>query len=103
MGEYCNGVVRKLQSAAVYWVEYQKMALPLPAKMAALLSEVLRKRPGMIDIVASPENVELTDDQRDELRQAVTDELIETGLRDDDEPNERGLLLDELIDCLGHL
>lgn len=80
------------------------MALPLPAKMSALLSEVLRKRnPSMIGIVASFQNVALTDDQREELRQAVTDELIETGLRDNDEPNERGLMLEELIDRLGHL
>ena len=80
------------------------MALPLPPKMSALLSEVLWKRdPSMIGVVASLQDVQLSDDQREELRQAVTDELIETGLRDDDEPNERGLLLEELIDRLGHL
>ena len=80
------------------------MALSLPAKMSALLSEVLSKRnPSMMGIVASFQNVGLTDDQREELRQTLTDELIETGLREDDEPNERGLLLEELIDKLGHL
>ena len=80
------------------------MALPLPHKLSALLSEVIWKRdPNLIGPVSSLQDVQLTHDQREELRQAVTDELIETGLRDDDEPNERGLLLEELIDRLGHL
>jgi hypothetical protein len=80
------------------------MALALPAKLSALLSEVVWKRnPEMIGIVASFQNVGLTDNQREDLRQALTDELMETGLREDDEPNERGLLLEELIDKLGHL
>jgi hypothetical protein len=80
------------------------MALTLPAEMSALLSEVLWKRnPSMMGIVASFQNVGLTDDQREELRQTLTDELIETGLCEDDEPNKRGLLLEELIDKLGHL
>jgi hypothetical protein len=57
----------------------------------------------MIGIVASFQSAELTNDQREELRQILTDELMETGLGDDDEPNERGLLLEELIDKLGHL
>jgi hypothetical protein len=52
----------------------------------------------MMSLVASSRHVELTDEQRDELREMLTDEFIETGLREDDEPNERGLLLEELID-----
>jgi hypothetical protein len=80
------------------------MALNLPAELSALLSEVLWKRhPSMIGIVASLQNVVLTDDQREELRQALTDEFMDTGLRENDEPNDRGLLLEELIDKLGHL
>lgn len=57
----------------------------------------------MIGVLGSLQEVQLTEYQREELRQAVTDELTETGLRDDDEPNARGLLLEELIDRLGHL
>lgn len=57
----------------------------------------------MIGVLDSLQDVQLTEYQRDELRQAVTDEFSETGLRKDDEPNERGLLLEELIDRLGHL
>lgn len=80
------------------------MALHLPPKMSALLSEVLWKRePSLVGVVASLQDIQLTADQREELRQVVTDELMETGLRHDDEPNERGLLLEELIDRLGHL
>jgi hypothetical protein len=80
------------------------MAVALSAKLSALLSEVLWKRdPSMIGIVASFQSAEITNDQREELRQILTDELMETGLGDDDEPNERGLLLEELIDKLGHL
>jgi hypothetical protein len=79
------------------------MAVALSAKLSALLSEVLWKRdPSMIGIVAFQSAV-LTNDQREELRQILTDELMDTGLGDDDEPNERGLLLEELIDKLGHL
>jgi len=56
-----------------------------------------------IDIVASFQDAGLTEEHRDELRQTLTHELMETGLREDDEPNGRGLLLEELIDKLGHL
>jgi hypothetical protein len=56
-----------------------------------------------IDIVASFQDAGLTEEQQDELRQTLTDEIMETGLREDDEPNGRGLLLEELIDKLGHL
>jgi hypothetical protein len=80
------------------------MALQLPSKLAELLSEVIWKhRPDLIGVLGSLQDVQLTEYQRDELRQVVTDEFTETGLRDDDEPNARGLLLEELIDRLGHL
>lgn len=78
------------------------MALQLPSKMAELLSEVIRKRrPDLIGVLASIQPVQLTEYHREELRQLLTDEFTETGLRDDDEPNARGLLLEELIDRLG--
>ena len=63
----------------------------------------MKRNPDMIGIVASIQNVALAEDQREELRQTLTDEFIETGLRENDEPNERGLLLEELVDRLGHL
>ena len=42
-----------------------------------------------------------TADERLALQQATANELLVTGLRDDDEPNERGLRLELLIDFLG--
>jgi hypothetical protein len=47
--------------------------------------------------------VPLTDKQREEIRGAVAEELIETGLTEEDEPNEKGLLLDDLIGRIGEL
>jgi hypothetical protein len=59
--------------------------------LTELLFEVIHKRcPGMIGVGESLQDVTISSDQREELRQAVTDEFIETGLRDDDEPNARG-------------
>ena len=80
------------------------MAIRLPPNMAVLLSEAVTKhRPDLTDLLSVLPNEELSEDQREELRQAVADELCETGFREDDEPNRRGLILEELIDRLGHL
>ena len=80
------------------------MALQLPQEMARLLREVIRDhRPDLLDILDAPENIQLTEQQRDDLRQAITDEFCKTGLQENDEPNRRGLLLEELIDRIGHL
>ena len=79
------------------------MTIQLSLQLAELLGEIIRKRcPGAIGMMGSLPEVRLTKDQTEEVRQAVTDELIETGLADDDAPNERGLLIEELIDRLGH-
>ena len=79
------------------------MALQLPQEMAAVLREIIQShRPDLLHIVHSPHDVQLTEQQRDDLRQAVTDEFCQTGLQENDEPNQRGLMLEELIDRLGH-
>jgi hypothetical protein len=44
---------------------------------------------------------ELTHGEKLALQQAVADEFLATGLGEDDEPNERGLRLEALIDFLG--
>lgn len=76
------------------------MRLKLSPKMIELLMEAVSKhRPDLVGLFTS-QNIELNDSQRDELRQALTDELCETGFREDDEPNERGRLLEDLIDYL---
>lgn len=55
----------------------------------------------MLYLLDSHEMISLTDEEREELRLAVAAELCESGLKDDDEPNERGLALEVLIDLLG--
>jgi hypothetical protein len=69
-----------------------------------LLRDILQRHGSQLLILLdSPDAIKLTGNQRDELRQLITDELCATGLRDDYEPNQRGLLLEELIDRVGHL
>lgn len=66
--------------------------------MTELLREVVSKRcPHLVSSLASLEDIEITDSQRDELWDAVAGEFAETGLKGDDEPNERGLMLEDLI------
>lgn len=80
------------------------MALGLPKEQEKVLRETLLNRaPEFLSLLDSPEDVRLSADQRDELRQIVTDEFCATGLREDDEPNARGLVLENIIDRLGHL
>jgi len=69
-----------------------------------LLKEVLLKHnPSLLTIMDSIGVVPITDEKREELRGVISEELLETGLGKDDEPNEHGLLLEHLIDILGHL
>lgn len=42
----------------------------------------------------------LTEDQREEIREVLADELVEYGLKKDSEPNEYGLFVENLIDLL---
>jgi hypothetical protein len=80
------------------------MALSLPKGQQKILRETLLSRaPGFLSLLDSPEDVRLSADQRDELRQIVTDEFCATGLGEDDEPNARGLILENIIDHLGRL
>lgn len=44
----------------------------------------------------------LTQDEREAMRECLSDELADTGLGPDDEPNERGLLIEAAIAWLGH-
>ncbi len=66
----------------------------------ALLRQVVEKHcPQHLNNLAKLS--ELTQGERLALQQAVADELLATGLGEDDEPNERGLRLESLIDFLG--
>jgi len=69
-----------------------------------LLREVVSTHcPSLLPIVVSIGSADLTTDQREEIRNALAAELVQNGLGEDDEPNERGLLLERLIDLLGHI
>ncbi len=75
----------------------------LNSEEKTLLKEVVSKlRPALAPVIDSLGSVPLSLEQREELREALVEELINTGLHEDDEPNSRGLLLDRLIDRLGH-
>jgi hypothetical protein len=71
---------------------------------ATLLREIITHRNpdqmGWLDLIGK---VPLTADQREELRESLVDEFVATGLGDDFEPNERGLVIDHLIARLWHL
>ncbi len=80
------------------------MANQLSQEMKKLLEEIVRsRRPDLLGLLDLPQDTKLTEEQREDLRLAVADELLETGLQENDEPNQRGLLLDDLIARLGHL
>jgi hypothetical protein len=53
----------------------------------------------LLDLVGSRP---LTRDEREAIRDILADELTESGLGPDAEPNDRGLLLEAAIAWLGH-
>jgi hypothetical protein len=72
--------------------------------MNELLAEVISKRrPDLLNLPDTASKVRMTEEQLEELRKVVLDEFLEAGLQDDDKPNKRGLLLDDLIARLGHV
>ncbi|MBP6940667.1 MAG: hypothetical protein KBB65_02745 [Syntrophorhabdaceae bacterium] len=74
-----------------------------PEESDFLQKVLLKHHSSLLKIMDSIGMVPLTDEQREKLREVLANELLETGLGKDDEPNERGLLLEGLIDRLGHL
>jgi hypothetical protein len=76
---------------------------PPSEKLAAMLKEVVSKyHPEWLHKLGASTPPAFSSDERDELRSSCGGELCETGLTDGDEPNERGYILEELIDWLGH-
>lgn len=69
-----------------------------------LTAEVVRTRAperlGLLDELGSRP---LEEGTREVLRGLLADELVETGLDEDDEPNDRGRLIEAAIDWLGQL
>ena len=81
--------------------------LKLSQEDLALLTEVLVKhRPDLMELLQSPEVVCVTEDQRDALRDAISHELMTTGLQGsirDAELSPRGSSLDDLISAVSSL
>ena len=75
------------------------MTIRVPERIFGLLREVLEKRaPEFVPVLREGSTVVIREDQRKEIQELVGDEFAETGLRENHEPNERGLALEELID-----
>ena len=71
--------------------------------LVRLLEEVVRARaPEKLMLMAKVSAGSLSSDEREELREVLADALVEEGLGSDDEPNERGRLLEAAIDWLRH-
>ena len=79
--------------------------MKLKSDQFELLGAVVRRRaPALNGLVHQLKDspAALSDADRESLRQVVADELCDLGLRQDDEPNEYGLQLEDVIDGLGH-
>jgi len=58
-------------------------------------------RPEMLPQFSPSGELALRQQQREPLRDSLASELCESGLKPDDEPNDRGYALEELIDLVG--
>ena len=66
--------------------------------------QILSKwRPELIPTVLALRSETLSEELKNEIRAAIGHEFVTTGLREDDEPNERGKMLDNLIDRIWDL
>lgn len=73
----------------------------LDSQAISLLQDVLRKhQPALLPLVSRIEISGLNDEDRQAMMDAISNEFLETGLEDDDEPNPRGLALESLLDDL---
>jgi len=72
----------------------------LPERLFSLLREVLeRQAPELLSMLRDGSQVVLRANQRSAVQDPVGNEFIETGLRVDNEPNQRGHDLEMLIDA----
>jgi hypothetical protein len=72
--------------------------------MLALLRRIIeRRKPGLSPLLNEIGRHRVSDDEREMLRGVVADELVEAGLRPNDEPTAYGLALEAVIDWLGHV
>jgi hypothetical protein len=75
------------------------VTIRVPLPLLDLLRDVLQKRaPELLPLMREGSEIVILEHQKRYIQDLVGDELSETGLRDDSEPNERGLALEKLID-----
>lgn len=74
-----------------------------PQEKEILYKIIIIHKPHLLPLLDLPSNVLLTAEQREELREAVAEELLLCELDENDQPTPRGLLLEELIDRLWYL
>jgi len=75
------------------------VTIRMPQPAFDLLREVIEKRaPELLPMFREGSQVVVKEDQKRNIQELIGDEFAETGLRDDHEPNERGIALEELID-----
>lgn len=58
---------------------------------------VVKHSPELVDLVDVVDRRRLTDEEREALRAGLAGEMTSVGLREDGEPNEYGIELDDLI------
>jgi len=72
--------------------------LPLPKHLLNLLQECFTVyRSDLLWIIKEDQINDLDESLKEEIEDILTNEFSLTGLREDGEPNERGVMLDELI------
>ena len=70
-------------------------------KLELLREVITRRAPALVGLLVRVGDEPLSQDERNALREAVTDEFAEHGLQADHEPNAYGLRMEELVDWLG--
>lgn len=71
--------------------------------LSDLIEQVLRSRlQDPVVLLSALRRQPLGEDDREEMRGVLADELVENGLGPDGEPNERGNFIEAAIDWLGH-
>ncbi|MCL4741611.1 MAG: hypothetical protein KJZ54_05335 [Phycisphaerales bacterium] len=74
----------------------------IPTASQALLREVLGLRaPHLLALLPTRYEFSLDVKILDEIRSVLGDEMCTSGLDSNDEPNDRGLAIEDLIDLLG--
>jgi hypothetical protein len=80
------------------------MQIRLPSEMLHLLRQIASKHSINVANFITPENtLALTPDDREMLIDMISDEFASTGLRHNDEPNARGLQLEQLLDRMNNV